>query len=342
MILLSFLPLLVVLTVAQSDQIATTAATSASASSTASPPSKLLIPPPISLPHIPDNRSITITNSCPDDLWPALLTTNNTGPYQSGFYLPPQMSIQLWVSHDWIGRIWARTNCSFDESTNTGPCFTGSCGNIMNCSIGGQPPTTLAEFNLLGWQNLSYWDISLVNGFNLPIAINPYPSGPKPICQWAPTPQGIKDHCPKELIFYADAPNTYTQIAGCMSACDRYRDSKYCCTGKKANPKSCGPSRYSKSFKAVCPDAYSYAYDDKTSTFATNTGPEWNYEVVFCPGIFLLGFAHYRWGVDTYFAWRVGKVASRWDDLGISWTLHNFDMHWIVSMLSLRIALKLE
>src|SRR5437762_10735944 len=103
MILLSFLPLLVVLTVAQSDQIPTTAATSASASSTASPPSKLFIPPPISLPHIPDNRSITITNSCPDDLWPALLTTNNTGPYQSGFYLPPQMSIQLWVSHDWIG-----------------------------------------------------------------------------------------------------------------------------------------------------------------------------------------------------------------------------------------------
>src|ERR1700733_10255451 len=71
-----------------------------------------LISPPASIPDIPDNRTITVTNSCDEDIWPAILTTNNTGPYTQGFYLPPQKSLQLWISNDWIGRIWARTNCS--------------------------------------------------------------------------------------------------------------------------------------------------------------------------------------------------------------------------------------
>ena len=242
-----------------------------------------LIPPPPLIPNVPNNRSVTITNACETDIWPALLTTNNTGPYTHGFYLPPQKSLQLWVSHDWTGRIWARTNCTFNESTNAGPCFTGSCGNVLNCNLSGVPPTTLVEFNLLGWQNLSYWDISLVNGFNLPVAIYPSPNGPKPICQWSPDSQGIKHHCPEELIFYADAPKTHTQIAGCMSACDQYGDAKYCCTGRHAHPNKCGPSRFSKPFKQVCPDAYTYAYDDATSTFTTDTGPQWSYEVIFCP-----------------------------------------------------------
>jgi len=284
MILLFFL-LLAGLGAAQT-HIPSTAATTAFPSSSLTPPSlppPILIPPPPNVPHIPNNRSITITNSCSDDIWPALLTSNNTGPYQSGFHLASQKSIQLWVSNDWTGRIWARTNCSFNDSTNTGPCFTGSCANVLNCTLSGQPPTKLAEFNLLGWQNLSYWDISLVNGFNLPIAIYPSPSGPDPICQWSPTPDGIKAYCPEELLFYADAPISYTEIAGCMSACDRYGDGKYCCTGGDASPNKCGPSRFSKPFKQVCPDAYTYAYDDATSTFATESGPQWSYEVVFCP-----------------------------------------------------------
>ena len=289
MMLLFFL-LLAGLVAAQT-HIPSTAATTAFPSSTATPPSlppPILIPPPPNVPYIPNNRSITITNSCADDIWPALLTSNNTGPYQSGFHLASQKSVQLWVSNDWTGRIWARTNCSFNDSRSTGPCFTGSCANVLNCTLSGQPPTTLAEFNLLGWQNLSYWDISLVNGFNLPIAIYPSPSGPDPICQWSPTPDGIKAHCPEELLFYADAPISYTEIAGCMSACDRYGDGKYCCTGGDASPNKCGPSRFSKPFKQVCPDAYTYAYDDATSTFATESGPQWSYEVVFCPGASLL------------------------------------------------------
>ena len=142
--ILHLLPFVVGLTVTGQNHIPTTAITTdfptASGNATTSPPN--LIPPPPSLPKIPNNRSITIINSCSTDIWPALLTTNNTGPYMNGFYLPSQKSVQLWVSFDWTGRIWARTNCSFNESTNTGPCFTGSCANVLNCSVSGSPPTT--------------------------------------------------------------------------------------------------------------------------------------------------------------------------------------------------------
>ena len=240
-----------ILTVVGQTHIPTSAVTSILPSSTAHAPPlpPNLISPPSSIPRIPNNRSITITNLCPNDLWPAVLTTNNTGPYTQGFHLAAQSSLQLWVSDDWTGRVWARTNCSFNYTTNTGSCFTGSCGNTLNCTQSGAPPTTLAEFNLLGWQNLSYWDISLVNGFNLPIAIYPSPTGPSPICQWSPDAVGIKAHCPEELIYYADAPSSHTEIAGCMSACDRYGDDKYCCKGNKASPDKCGPSPFSMPFK---------------------------------------------------------------------------------------------
>ncbi|CAH9134567.1 unnamed protein product [Cuscuta epithymum] len=33
----------------------------------------------------------------------------------------------------------------------------------------------------------------------------------------------------------------------------------------------------------MCPQAYSYAYDDKTSTFTCPSGPNNNYLITFCP-----------------------------------------------------------
>uniref|UniRef100_J3LCH0 Thaumatin-like protein n=1 Tax=Oryza brachyantha TaxID=4533 RepID=J3LCH0_ORYBR len=42
------------------------------------------------------------------------------------------------------------------------------------------------------------------------------------------------------------------------------------------------PSPYSRFFKDACPRAYSYAYDDATSTF-TCAGGDTSYDIVFCP-----------------------------------------------------------
>lgn len=67
----------------------------------------------------------------------------------------------------------------------------------------------------------------------------------------------------------------------CKSSCAATNDPKDCCAGEYNSPDACSPSLYSKRAKAVCPDAYSYAYDDQTSTFIIPHGGGW--EVVFCP-----------------------------------------------------------
>ena len=67
----------------------------------------------------------------------------------------------------------------------------------------------------------------------------------------------------------------------CLSACAKTGAASDCCTGSYNNPKSCKPSFYSNKAKLVCPDAYSYAYDDSSSTFILPTGGGW--EVTFCP-----------------------------------------------------------
>lgn len=244
--------------------------------------SATLIPPPANIPQIADNRSIIVTNLCDGDIWPAVLTTQSTGPYTQGFYLPSGAQIELWTADDWIGRIWARTGCSFDAS-GTGSCATGSCGNTLDCSISGQSPTTLAEFNLDGYASQAFWDISLVNGFNIPLAIIASPTTTNAICGWQNTPAAITQYCPEELIYYANSSGIYEEIVGCMSACDEFGSPQYCCTGSYDSSGACTPSTYSEAFKSVCPDAYSYAFDDATSTYATPSVPGSSFEIVFCP-----------------------------------------------------------
>lgn len=70
-------------------------------------------------------------------------------------------------------------------------------------------------------------------------------------------------------------------FAPCLSACAKTNTDSDCCTGAFNDPRSCKPGLYSSKAKRVCPDAYSYAYDDSSSTFILPTGGGW--EVTFCP-----------------------------------------------------------
>jgi hypothetical protein len=67
----------------------------------------------------------------------------------------------------------------------------------------------------------------------------------------------------------------------CLSACAKSNAPSDCCTGSFNDPSVCKPNIYSTSAKLVCPDAYSFAFDDQTSTFIIPSGGGW--EVVFCP-----------------------------------------------------------
>ena len=282
---------------------------------------------------------LIITNQCSDTIWPGIQTDNGTGPTTNGFALPAGSSQNLTVGADWNGRVWSRTNCTFN-STGSGGCFTGDCGGQLNCTIPGAA-ATLAEFNLLGWDNLSFYDISLVDGYNLPLAILVAPSAnasslppanqTNPACvasvadaappSFAPDAPNqapflntnaswpasldvrtgaaaLRAWCPYDLQAnaahavagkgrcpcLADDGAAHPAFNPCLSACARYGAARLCCAGKYGEPSKCGPNYYSVRAKAVCPDAYSFAFDDASSTFAVPHGQVAGWEVRFCPG----------------------------------------------------------
>ena len=78
------------------------------------------------------------------------------------------------VADGWAGRVWARTGCNFDGN-GQGRCVTGDCGNKLQCNgAGGVPPVTLAEITLNGAGGKDFYDVSLVDGFNVPVKVRKF------------------------------------------------------------------------------------------------------------------------------------------------------------------------
>ncbi|KAK4125228.1 Osmotin, thaumatin-like protein, partial [Parathielavia appendiculata] len=304
---------------------------------------------------------LIVANDCAESIWPGILTQNGAGPGTGGFELTPGASRLMFVSSNWAGRVWGRTNCSFSSDGsefgtsngldgNATACLTGDCVGKLNCTLAGRAPATVAEFTLQGGStdNQTFYDISLVDGYNLPMAIIYYPS---PNTTWIPpnltncaciasagylssspyssptapldsasylntnstypmpfepiqTNNTVQAWCPVALQVPATNPvaagDNATIISNpdngnpltphrapfqpCLSPCAVTKNPADCCTGPYNSPDVCKPGLYSRSAKRVCPDAYSFAYDDRTSTFVVpyeTAGAGW--EVRFCP-----------------------------------------------------------
>ncbi|KAL6902911.1 Hsp70-like protein [Trichoderma evansii] len=204
------------------------------------------------------------------------------------------------VGPDWQGRVWGRTNCTVNGESCA--CKTGDCFAKMDCEFSGATPATLAEFNLAGGvDNMqTFYDISLVDGYNIPMGINYIPA--KNTTFIPPNLTNCACIATTGWVFSSTGAGTGTfysnvtypipleseetnesrpAFAPCNSACAATGTDKDCCIGKYHDPKICKPSQYSKSVKAVCPDAYSFAFDDQQSTFIIPKGGGW--EVVMCP-----------------------------------------------------------
>ncbi|KAH7285119.1 hypothetical protein KP509_33G014000 [Ceratopteris richardii] len=119
-----------------------------------------------------------------------------------------------------------------------------------------------------------YYDVSLVDGYNIPVSVAPSGTA-SGACGVASCAVDINSNCPSSLQVVDDG-----QVVSCKSACLAFQSSQYCCNGAYASPTTCTPTAYSEFFKSACPDAYSYAYDDATSTFTCSSS---QYTIVFCP-----------------------------------------------------------
>lgn len=220
---------------------------------------------------------VNIINKCGQTVWPGILSAGNGG---GGFALEPQESKTLSLPGKWSGRIWGRTGCKFDAS-GRGFCQTGDCGKVLNCNAGagGNPPVSLLEFTFTD-THLDFYDVSLVDGYNLPVSISAVPKNGKATgtnCTTAGNCNGdLRENCPPELALKVDG-----NVVACRSACEAFGTPEYCCTGAHNSPKTCHPFAYSQLFKKFCPTAYSYAYDDPSSLFTCASGAD--YTITFCP-----------------------------------------------------------
>jgi hypothetical protein len=233
-------------------------------------------------------RQFTVKNNCAYTVWPGLYTdlnvAQNVPDQATGWEAPAGSSVSFSVPDNWkAGRIWGRTDCDF--STNPGPtsCSTGGCNGGLECDKNtgtGVPPATVAEFTFQGDGNQDWFDVSLVDGFNIPMTITNNKDCPVPSC-----PADLNADCPSDL-----ADNVNGKIVGCKSAClvdSNPTDSPNCCSGSHNTADTCPPSGVSHYdyFKGKCPDAYAYAYDESSGTalWTCDSGKTADYTITFCP-----------------------------------------------------------
>ncbi|KAF7292727.1 hypothetical protein MIND_01171000 [Mycena indigotica] len=258
------------------------------------------------------DRVVTVYNACPFTIWWAWgeyhayhfqvdltkyseMFTDPQSPggppnYVTGWEAAKYTAVTFNVPERWNGRIWGRRNCNFANG-NTDPntsCLDGGCNGGLRCALNGGtgvPPATVAEFNLHDAAGLDWYDVSLVDGYNLPMRISTDVGCPAPDC-----PVDLGPNCPTELKGPFDSVGF---PVGCKTACTvdslagHNAHNPNCCTNEYNTPATCPPSgvRHYDYFKRNCPNSYAYAFDEGSGTALWTCASSRNahYTITFCP-----------------------------------------------------------
>ncbi|WP_239117310.1 thaumatin family protein [Planotetraspora phitsanulokensis] len=211
-------------------------------------------------------RLFTFVNKLDQTVW---LASNKSDEYPlsaTGWVLRPGQTVSVQVPNKWGGRFWGRTGCSFDSS-GRGHCKTGDCGGVFQCVGSTGSPTTLGEFSLAAWGGMDFYDVSMVDGYNLPMYINISGGGTKDPVSPSGCYKGVCTKavsCPGKMQLQVGG-----QMVACKNPCTAFGGDTYCCRGKWAGRENCIPSKwptdYTQVFKKAAPYAYSYAFDDSAT-----------------------------------------------------------------------------
>uniref|UniRef100_A0A7N0UR14 Thaumatin-like protein n=1 Tax=Kalanchoe fedtschenkoi TaxID=63787 RepID=A0A7N0UR14_KALFE len=116
---------------------------------------------------------------------------------QLGFSWIPAKSARVESTPGWSGRIWARTGCKFD-AFGVGMCETEDCGGRLQCDgFGAAPPTSLFEITLGQGDGKDFYDVSMVDAYNLLMLAAP--RGVHGECNATGCASDLNQGCPKEL-----------------------------------------------------------------------------------------------------------------------------------------------
>ena len=235
--------------------------------STAAPRTSDPLPVPDAAAVASGKRLVTFVNKVSQTIWVAAAQNPAHPLATTGWVLPAGQSLTITVPDNWNGRFWGRTGCVFHGGL--GHCQTGDCNGRFQCTGNGAIPATLAEYDLNAWDGLDFYDVSMVDGSNLPMYIN-ITAGQTTdkISRTGCVPAGCTKPvaCPSALQVKAGGV-----AVACESACARIGTDQYCCRGAWAPRSQCDPARwpvdYAAVFKKAEPYAYSYVDDDATSVF---------------------------------------------------------------------------
>lgn len=225
-------------------------------------------------------RLVTFVNEMSETIWVAAAPNPSTPLAATGWVLRPGKSVTISTPNNLNTRFWGRTGCVFNRR-GVGRCQTGDCGGLFQCKGWGTIPATLAEVNFDAWDNLDFYDVSMVDGSNLPMYINVSGgSATKKVSPNGCIPAGCTKavKCPQVLDVKVGG-----KVVGCISACARLGGDQYCCRGPYAPRSECNPAKwpvdYAAVFKRAEPYAYSYVDDDATSVYVCKG--RCNYRIVF-------------------------------------------------------------
>mmetsp|Transcript_12024 Transcript_12024/g.20312 ORF Transcript_12024/g.20312 Transcript_12024/m.20312 type:complete len:224 (+) Transcript_12024:3-674(+) len=208
-------------------------------------------------------------------------------------------------------------NCTIGSSGGPGePCVkrvAGQPDDYSHCA----PPVdtkfeaTFAAEGAAGAKDVL--DMSLVDGYTLPFKLLVSEGSCERHQQSfaGANCSGLSlDRCPSEELLDGQTKNLHAinpqngKAGGCYSPCMKLTDNKwnpngtwvapdsaaagqYCCAGAWGSPAACKAgsilkTNYVKAVKVMCPAAYGYAYDDKTSTISCTTTTRYTV-TFFCP-----------------------------------------------------------
>lgn len=235
-------------------------------------------------------RNFTVTNACPFTVWPAIFTDPTKGSafpvVENGWEAPSGSSRSFAVPDNWAaGRIWGRRACDFSSTQGPQSCLTGGCEGGLVCTQRGAPPATVAEWTLSPTDDAQdYYDVSLVDGANLPLRITNNKD-----CAVAECPIDLAATCPDPL----KGPYDSTGLPiGCKTSCLANLDgntgnSSNCCSGSFGSPETCPSSgvAFYDFFKGNCPNSWAYTFDESSgNALKTCSGAnKADYILTFCP-----------------------------------------------------------
>lgn len=220
------------------------------------------------------------------------------------FGLASKRASTVQLSDGWFGRITA-TRERLPLPMGSGKNGSGEI-DLKN------HPLTTVEVKLDSDGGLDFYHLTLEHGFNVPVSFGPLAGTfdgrrlGNALCREVACSVDIAagGHCPPELaVRELSAVNSVggeqssgkgssplSAPIGCQSACAAFGGDQFCCRGPFDRLDRCRSSEWkvdypSAVFKAYCPLAYSYKYDDSQSTFIcqSNVNGKVGYGLTFCP-----------------------------------------------------------